>query len=123
MYVYMYMYASAAPMLCWQHFEQWPKHVPICCHAEGRTTAAVILLAQLYQRPVHICHVARKEEVLRLPPQPQRLDEACYKCLCNRIRPISTFCFTADLCDPGGEGERAGGDVRGGAASPLPDEQ
>lgn len=25
--------------------------------------AAVILLSQLYNRPVHICHVARKEEV------------------------------------------------------------
>ncbi len=37
--------------------------MPICCHAEGRTTAAVLLLGQLYQRPVHICHVARKEEV------------------------------------------------------------
>ena len=37
--------------------------MPICCHAEGRTTAAVLLVAQLYQRPVHICHVARKEEV------------------------------------------------------------
>ena len=46
-----------------QHFEHWPKNMPICCHAEGRTTAAVLLVAQLYQRPVHICHVARKEEV------------------------------------------------------------
>lgn len=25
--------------------------------------AAIILLSQLYNRPVHICHVARKEEV------------------------------------------------------------
>jgi len=25
--------------------------------------AAVILLSQLYNRPVHICHVAKKEEV------------------------------------------------------------
>ena len=37
--------------------------MPLCCHAEGQTTAAVLLLAELYQRPVHICHVARKEEV------------------------------------------------------------
>ena len=37
--------------------------MPIVCHAEGRTTAAVLLVAQLYQRPVHIAHVARKEEV------------------------------------------------------------
>ena len=46
-----------------QHFEHWPKERPICCHAEERTTAAVILLAELYKRHVHVCHVARKEEV------------------------------------------------------------
>ena len=46
-----------------QHFEQWPKDHLICMHAEGHTTAAVILLCELYKRPVHICHVARKEEV------------------------------------------------------------
>ena len=51
------------PWIFLQHFEHWPKNMPICCHAEGRTTAAVLLVAQLYQRPVHICHVARKEEV------------------------------------------------------------
>ena len=32
-------------------------------HAEGHTTAAVLLLCELYKRPVHVCHVARKEEV------------------------------------------------------------
>ncbi|XP_015768681.1 PREDICTED: CAD protein-like [Acropora digitifera] len=47
-----------------KHLEQWPKHLPLVCHAEGRTTAAILLLAQLAERPVHIAHVARKEEVL-----------------------------------------------------------
>ncbi|XP_075730098.1 carbamoyl-phosphate synthetase 2, aspartate transcarbamylase, and dihydroorotase rudimentary isoform X1 [Rhipicephalus microplus] len=46
-----------------KHFEKWPRHMPLCCHAEGPTTAAVILLASLQQRPVHICHVAREEEI------------------------------------------------------------
>ena len=32
------------------HFENWPKNAPICAHAEGRTTAAVILLASLHNR-------------------------------------------------------------------------
>ena len=32
-------------------------------HAEEKTTAAVILLAELYKRHVHVCHVARREEV------------------------------------------------------------
>ncbi|CAH3149400.1 unnamed protein product [Porites evermanni] len=47
-----------------KHLEQWPKHLPLVCHAEGRTTAAILLLAELADRPVHIAHVARREEVL-----------------------------------------------------------
>uniref|UniRef100_A0A069DM27 CAD like protein n=1 Tax=Clytia hemisphaerica TaxID=252671 RepID=A0A069DM27_9CNID len=47
-----------------KHFENWPKHLPIVCHAESQTTAAVILMSELYNRPVHIAHVARKEEIL-----------------------------------------------------------
>ncbi|KAK2724125.1 hypothetical protein QYM36_002458, partial [Artemia franciscana] len=51
-------------MAAWmKHFENWPKDLPICAHAEKSNTAAVILFASLYQRSVHICHVARKEEI------------------------------------------------------------
>ncbi|XP_070556717.1 multifunctional protein CAD-like isoform X2 [Ptychodera flava] len=46
-----------------KHFEQWPKHLPIVAHAEARTTAAILLVAELHDRPVHIAHVARKEEI------------------------------------------------------------
>uniref|UniRef100_A0A672S9L6 CAD protein-like n=1 Tax=Sinocyclocheilus grahami TaxID=75366 RepID=A0A672S9L6_SINGR len=46
------------------HFEKWPKHLPIVAHAEKQTVAAILMVAQLYQRPVHICHVAKKEEIL-----------------------------------------------------------
>ncbi|XP_077991291.1 multifunctional protein CAD-like isoform X2 [Glandiceps talaboti] len=46
-----------------KHFEYWPKHLPIVTHAEGRTTAAILLIAELNDRPVHIAHVARKEEI------------------------------------------------------------
>lgn len=46
-----------------QHFETWPAHLPIVAHAERQSVAAVLMVAQLTQRPVHICHVARKEEV------------------------------------------------------------
>ena len=42
-------------------------------HAEGKTTAAVILMAELYKKPIHVCHVARKEEV--------------------RLRVLSSVCF------------------------------
>ncbi|XP_054910376.1 CAD protein isoform X2 [Poeciliopsis prolifica] len=47
-----------------EHFENWPKQMPIVAHAEKQTVAAVLMVAQLYQRPVHICHVAKKEEIL-----------------------------------------------------------
>jgi carbamoyl-phosphate synthase/aspartate carbamoyltransferase/dihydroorotase len=47
-----------------KHFQTWPNNRVICVHAEERSTAAVLLLADLYKRPVHVCHVARKEEIL-----------------------------------------------------------
>uniref|UniRef100_A0A3Q3MUS2 Multifunctional protein CAD n=1 Tax=Mastacembelus armatus TaxID=205130 RepID=A0A3Q3MUS2_9TELE len=47
-----------------EHFENWPKQMPIVAHAEKQTVAAILMVAQLYQRPVHICHVAKKEEIL-----------------------------------------------------------
>ncbi|XP_049813698.1 CAD protein [Schistocerca nitens] len=46
-----------------KHFDSWPKTSPLCVHAESQTTAAVLLLATLHSRPIHICHVARKEEI------------------------------------------------------------
>ncbi|CAH8486396.1 unnamed protein product [Dicrocoelium dendriticum] len=46
-----------------KHLEAWPKTRPVCCHAEGETVAAIILLAELTDRHVHICHVARKVEI------------------------------------------------------------
>jgi carbamoyl-phosphate synthase/aspartate carbamoyltransferase/dihydroorotase len=46
-----------------QHFDTWPRKYPLCVHAESQTTAAVLLLATLHSRPIHICHVARKEEI------------------------------------------------------------
>ncbi|KAL1140533.1 hypothetical protein AAG570_000463 [Ranatra chinensis] len=46
-----------------KHFDNWPTKYPLCVHAEGQTTAAVLLLATLHNRPIHVCHVARKEEI------------------------------------------------------------
>jgi len=46
------------------HFEAWPRHLPIVAHAEGRTLAAVILVAALYEHPVHLAHVSLREEIL-----------------------------------------------------------
>lgn len=60
---YQFCDINRSVVLLHQHFEHWPKHLPLCAHAEGTHTAAVILLAELFKRPVHVCHVARKEEV------------------------------------------------------------
>ncbi len=45
------------------HMARWPAHKPLAVHAEGRTVAAAILVAQLAGRAVHICHVSRKDEI------------------------------------------------------------
>lgn len=45
------------------HMQHFPQDQPVLCHAEGRTVAAAIFVAQLYDRPVHICHVSRKDEI------------------------------------------------------------
>ncbi|KAL3268514.1 hypothetical protein HHI36_007625 [Cryptolaemus montrouzieri] len=47
-----------------KHLANWPKKAPLCVHAEGQTTAAILFLASMQNRAVHICHVARKEEIL-----------------------------------------------------------
>nr|BAL56959.1 dihydroorotase [uncultured Chloroflexota bacterium] len=51
-------------MLLWEaHFRRFPPSAPLVVHAEGRTLAAAILFAALYQRPLHIAHVSRAEEI------------------------------------------------------------
>lgn len=45
------------------HFRRWPRNRPLLCHAEGTSLAAVLALAWLHGRPVHICHVSRRVEI------------------------------------------------------------
>jgi carbamoyl-phosphate synthase / aspartate carbamoyltransferase / dihydroorotase len=45
------------------HAERWPADRPFLCHAEERTMAAAMLVAQLADRPLHICHVSRQVEI------------------------------------------------------------
>lgn len=47
-----------------EHFEKWPLHHPIVAHAEGKNLAAIILMADLFARPVHLAHVSKAEEIL-----------------------------------------------------------
>jgi carbamoyl-phosphate synthase/aspartate carbamoyltransferase/dihydroorotase len=52
-------------MTLWQqHFSHWPKDLPIVTHSESRSMAAVILMAAIHDRPVHIAHISLKEEIL-----------------------------------------------------------
>ena len=52
-------------MTLWmEHFKRWPRNLPIVAHAESRTMAAVILMADIYDRPVHLAHVSLREEIL-----------------------------------------------------------
>lgn len=37
---------------------------PICVHAEGQTLAAILAIASFNRVPIHVCHVAREEEIL-----------------------------------------------------------
>lgn len=54
------------------HFAKWPREYPIVAHSEGRTMAAVILMAAIYDRPVHIAHVSLREEILLIRAAKER---------------------------------------------------
>lgn len=47
-------------LACCQH---WPPTKIIALHAEGPNVAVGIGLAATFQRPVHFCHISRKEEI------------------------------------------------------------
>jgi carbamoyl-phosphate synthase/aspartate carbamoyltransferase/dihydroorotase len=52
-------------MTLWmEHFAAWPANLPIAVHAEERTLAAAILISSLFDRPIHLCHVSRRQEIL-----------------------------------------------------------
>jgi carbamoyl-phosphate synthase/aspartate carbamoyltransferase/dihydroorotase len=80
-------------MTLWmEHFKNAPKHLPIAAHAEGRTLAAVILMAVLYDRAVHLCHVSRREEILLI----RYAKERGYKITCE-VTPHHLFLTEEDI--------------------------
>jgi dihydroorotase len=44
-------------------FETWPAGKLIALHAEGQSVAVGIGLAAAYDRPVHFCHISRRDEI------------------------------------------------------------
>lgn len=46
------------------HFESWPANYPIVVRAESKTLAAVLMMAMLYDRAIHVCALSRREEIM-----------------------------------------------------------
>ncbi len=44
-------------------FQTWPRDKMIAMHAEKQSVAVGIGLAATYNRPVHFCHISRREEI------------------------------------------------------------
>lgn len=74
------------------HFEHWPRHLPVVAHAEGRTMAAVILMAALFDRSIHIAHVSTREEILII----RKARESGLKVTCE-VTPHHLLLTEADL--------------------------
>jgi carbamoyl-phosphate synthase/aspartate carbamoyltransferase/dihydroorotase len=92
------------------HFATWPRGLPIAVHAEGSRLAAVILLAALYDRPVHLCHVSLRAEILII----KAAKEKGLKVTCE-VTPHHLFLTQEDL--PWLSGGR--GEVRPRLAAPA----
>lgn len=48
----------------WRHLEAWPDHPPLVVHAERASLGAVLLMAGWLERPIHVCHLSRRDELL-----------------------------------------------------------
>lgn len=79
-----------------KHLTNWPKRAPLCVHAESQTTAAIVLLASFVNRPLHVCHVARKEEILII----KAAKEKGLKITCE-VSPHHLFLSTNDIAKLG----------------------
>ena len=88
-------------MTIWlEHLRRWPVERVVAAHAEGRTLAALILLASLAGHSVHICHVATREEILVIRAAKERgLAVTC------EVAPHHLFLNTSDLSRLPGRGE------------------
>ena len=75
-----------------EHFKRWPRNLPIVAHAESRTMAAVILMAAIYDRPVHLAHVSLREEILLI----RAAKEKGIKITCE-VAPHHLFLTAADI--------------------------
>jgi carbamoyl-phosphate synthase/aspartate carbamoyltransferase/dihydroorotase len=54
------------------HVRSWPATRPLAVHAEGRSLAAALFLAAVVGRPIHACHVSRRDEILLIRAAKER---------------------------------------------------
>jgi dihydroorotase-like cyclic amidohydrolase len=65
----MYLGLTYGPLLLagmgpvWDSFRLWPGPRPVAAHAEGFMLASAIALAHAAGRPLHCCHVSRRDEI------------------------------------------------------------
>ncbi|MEW6567984.1 MAG: amidohydrolase family protein [Chloroflexota bacterium] len=74
------------------HFRGWPAERPLAVHAEGKSLAAALLLAQFADRPLHVCHVSRRDEILLV----RAAKERGLKVTCE-VTPHHLFLSEADV--------------------------
>lgn len=96
-----YLNATYGPLLlddtaAWRsHFEHWPADRPIGAHAERQTLAALLFVAGLYDRAVHICHLSRAEEIALI----KAAKEKGQPVTCE-VAPHHLFLSTEDIAPP-----------------------
>jgi carbamoyl-phosphate synthase/aspartate carbamoyltransferase/dihydroorotase len=54
------------------HVAKWSSAKPIAVHAEGRSLAASLLMAAIFDARIHVCHVSRKVEILLIKKAKER---------------------------------------------------
>jgi len=47
-----------------EHFESCPAKMPIVVRSESKTLAAVLMMAMMYDRAIHVCALSRREEIM-----------------------------------------------------------
>lgn len=93
-----------------EHFERWPGVTPIVTHSESRSMGAALLMAHLYNKPIHIAHISLREEVLLIRAAKQAgIKVTCEVCphhlfLAQGGIPLTT---ASDCCTEGLDGGRA----------------
>jgi carbamoyl-phosphate synthase / aspartate carbamoyltransferase / dihydroorotase len=74
------------------HLTAWPVDRPLAVHAEDRSLATVLLFSGLHDRPIHVCHVSRAEEILLI----RKAKEKGYPVTCE-VGPHHLFLTEEDI--------------------------